>query len=234
MKIKVLVIEIGIKNIGSLKKSFKVRNAEIIYASSFLDIVDIIHLDKVHVIIFSNFRGQKSTVGYIKMFKTTNPAFKLIVLSNDKEPLEEEEFFYIGRGADGFVSSFDIAKLAAFFQKRESSSDDGLISEKWSKCTAKAIRCIKNNFHTQGDLLKIVSEITNYSISSISHAVKKDTGESFSEWVQKLRVKGAVELLKSTEYSIKKVSDRVGYKSAQGLIKAFKKTLGKTPASYRE
>lgn len=85
MKIKVLIIEIGIKNIDSLKKFLNFKNIEFIFASSFLDVVDTIHLSDIHIILISDFRGIKSTIGYIKMFTTTNPDFKVIILSNQKK-----------------------------------------------------------------------------------------------------------------------------------------------------
>ena len=72
MKLKVLIIELGIKNIKFFKKYIKHDDMNFLYASSFLEVIDILHLDKVHIIVFSDFRGIKSTIGYIKMFKTTN------------------------------------------------------------------------------------------------------------------------------------------------------------------
>ena len=160
MKIKALVIEIGIKNIKSLKKQLKTNNSDFLYASSFLDVVDIIHLDKVHVILFSDFRGLKSTTGYIKMFKTTNPDFRLILLSNEKKINEEEKVYFIQRGVDTVLSCFDIEKIIKYFSENLSKllSDD-FISNEWSNCTKKAIRFLKNNFQMQSSLLELVQRI---------------------------------------------------------------------------
>lgn len=234
MKMKVLVIEIGIKNIFQLKKCLKLKDADILFASSFLDVVDIIHLQNVHIIAFSEFRGIDSTVGYIKMFKTTNPDFTLILLSNKKEVAEQLECYYIQRGADSLISCSDIDRINNRFEYHyDSFIKDQIIRDEWSKCTKRAIRYLKNHYHKENNLLNLVSSSINYSISSIVHSVKKDTGLCFSEWVQSLRVNGALELLKSTEYPVKQISNEVGYKSIQGLIKAFKKITGKTPNDFR-
>jgi AraC-like DNA-binding protein len=235
MKIKALVIEIGIKNINNLKKHLKSKSSEFLYASSFLDVIDRIHLDKVHAILFSDFRGIKSTIGYIKMFKATSPEFRLIILSNEKKINEDLKIYYIQRGVDAVISCFDIEKLNSYFLENLSKLiNDDIISNEWSNCTKKAIRCLKNNYHIQSNLLKFVSANTDYSMSSISHSIKKDTGENFSNWVQKLRINGALELLKATEYSIKTISNQVGYKTLQGFNKVFKKKFGKTPANFRK
>jgi len=235
MKLKVLVIELGIKNAANLKKNLKGKNIDFLFASSFLDVVDIIHLDKVHVILFSDFRGVKSTVGYIKMFKTTNPDFKLVILSNEKKLNEESRTYYIQRGVEYYISGYDIGGLNNFFIKNLSRflNEEQILTE-WSRCTKKAIRSLKNNYHIADNILDYIVKESNYSASAISHCVKRDTGESFMDWVQKLRVGGAVELLKSSEYSLSEISNKVGYKTNQGLTKAFKKFTGKTPAFYRK
>lgn len=218
-----------------LKKNLKSKSAEFLYASSFLDVIDRIHLDKVHAILFSDFRGIKSTVGYIKMFKTTNPEFRLVLLSNEKKINDELKVYYIQRGVDTVISCFEIEKINGYFLDNLSKLiNDDTISNEWSNCTKKAIRCLKNNYHIHSNLLKFVSANTDYSVSSISHSIKKDTSENFSDWVQKLRINGAMELLKATEYSIKTISNMVGYKTLQGFNKVFKKKFGKTPANFRK
>ena len=59
-------------------------------------------------------------------------------------------------------------------------------------------------------------------------------GRSVGEWIQELRINGAVELLQTTELPIKSISSYVGYKSIQGFIKAFKKIIEKTPTAFRK
>lgn len=235
MKLKVLIIEIGIKNIDSIKKYIIHKKSKIIYASSFLDVVDIIHLDKVHIIVFSDFRGTKSTIGYIKMFKTTNKDFNLIILSNNKKINENYQNYYIQRGVSFVNSCFDLDKINKSINECYLKTiNDKSIKSDWSKCTKNAVRYLKNNYHISSKLLHKLSNSINYSMSSIVHQVKKETGFSVGEWVQKLRVNGALELLKSTNYPLKYISEQVGYKSVQGFIKAFKKNLGTTPSNFRK
>src|SRR4030042_7171887 len=174
MKIKALIIEIGIRNIKNIKKLIKPENIEITYASSFLDIVDIIHLDKVHLIFLSDFRGIKSTIGYIKMFKTTNPEIILILLSNDNVISERNKSYFIQRGVDEVLSCYDLQSLHNYFNNKYSIiiHNNGIVNN-WSICTKKAIRYLKNNYHISENIYKKLSNNINYSISTIVHCVKK-------------------------------------------------------------
>ncbi len=234
MKIKTLIIEIGIKNLDKIKKEVKHRKIDIIYLSSFLDIVDIIHLENVNIIVLSDFRGIKSTIGYLKMFMTTNPQFKIIILSNEIELNEDIIYYYIQRGADSVISIYNVEefknRLLVLFTLI---NNDNEISQNWCNCTKKVIRFIKDNYHEHNDLVKKMTCAAKYSISAIYHCVKKDTGLSIGEWIKKLRMNGAIELLKFSEFPIKLIYKKIGYKSVQGFLKTFKKFTGKTPKDYR-
>ncbi len=235
MKLKILVIEIGIKNLNLIKKYVYHNDIKILYATSFLDVIDIIHLDKVHIIIFSDFRGIKSTIGYIKMFKATNNDFNLIILSNNKKIDEKHQNYFIQRGVNFVNSCFDLDEINKSIKHCYLKiKNDKNIKKDWGICTKKTVRFLKNNYHISSELLNILSDSINYSISSIVHQIKKETGITVNEWIQELRINGALELLKSTNYPLKYISEQVGYKSVQGFIKAFKKKIRTTPSNFRK
>ena len=72
-----------------------------------------------------------------------------------------------------------------------------------------------------------------YSESTIYHSIKKDTGISLGGWINNLRINSSVKLLKSSLLPVKIISEKAGYNSIQGFIKAFKKVTGKTPSELR-
>ncbi len=45
------------------------------------------------------------------MFKTTNPDFRLIILSNEKKLCEEYKNYFIQRGVSSVISCFDLDTL---------------------------------------------------------------------------------------------------------------------------
>jgi AraC-like DNA-binding protein len=233
---KILIIEFGIKNIEILKKKIIQDNIDIVYTASFLDVVDTIYNDKVNVIIFSSFRGKKSTIGYIKMFRTTNINFRLIILSDEKTVSSNDKSLYIQMGADSHISSYDYDEINKRLENiHQIYLNDNEIDINWSECTKRVVRFLKNNYSSLRDnILFELTRNTGFSESSICHNIIKDTGITAVEWIQSLRIKGALELMKSTDLTIKEISSHVGYKSVQGFIKLFKKYKSISPNQYRK
>ncbi|MDD9268245.1 helix-turn-helix domain-containing protein [Paenibacillus sp. GCM10023248] len=72
------------------------------------------------------------------------------------------------------------------------------------------------------------------SESFISVQFKEYAGASFSDYVEKLRLDKACHLLRDTEKSINDIALEVGYNSDKSFRRAFKRTLGIQPTSYRD
>ena len=69
--------------------------------------------------------------------------------------------------------------------------------------------------------------------SYLSRRFKNFTGISIFDYLMKLRIKRAKELLVSTEESIEKVAESVGFLSSAALIRDFKKLESMTPGAFR-
>lgn len=74
----------------------------------------------------------------------------------------------------------------------------------------------------------------NISSSYFSKLFKRDTGESFSTYLNKLKVEKAKEILDETDDPIINISLNLGYEDCGYFIKVFKKIVGTTPAQYRK
>lgn len=74
-----------------------------------------------------------------------------------------------------------------------------------------------------------------YSISPsyLSQLFKKELGMTFTEYVNRLRLEQAKELLATTTLRVVEISDRVGYDYYFNFTKLFKKEVGMTPKEYR-
>jgi YesN/AraC family two-component response regulator len=231
MKICILVVDLGMKN---LKDKLNFDFADIDFQSSIIDAADISNLKNYNIIIISDYRGEMSTIGYLRLIKKSDSRFKVIVLSKNHilDNATEEE--YIRNGADSYFLMNDIEKLKDrinFLYLSVEQYDERCL---WRDCTKKTVKFMKYNYSKLGDnFLEIISSKLNYSTSAISHYVKEDTGKSVTEWLLTLKTDNAIELLKSTDHQIKFISSLVGYKSVQGLIKSVKKRAGKTPKEIR-
>ncbi len=66
-----------------------------------------------------------------------------------------------------------------------------------------------------------------------SQLFKEQTGENFSSYLEKIRMKHVVELLKDGTRPVKEIAEEVGYSNANTFYKAFKRTYGISPRDYR-
>lgn len=67
----------------------------------------------------------------------------------------------------------------------------------------------------------------------LSRMFKKYTGASFITYLNDLRIKRAVELLKDTDMSIKEIAEKVGYNNLNYFYKNFKAVTGITPKTFK-
>lgn len=68
----------------------------------------------------------------------------------------------------------------------------------------------------------------------LSKIYKKETGEGISEYLTRLRMERAAQLLGSTDVKIYEIGCKTGYMNANYFIKVFRKQFGVTPQEYRE
>ncbi len=95
-----------------------------------------------------------------------------------------------------------------------------------------ALEYIQNNYCHSISLDEMAS-LCNISSSYFSKLFKKMTGENFSNYISKLRMKKAKELLETSDISIKNLSIDLGFEDCGYFVKVFKKIVGVTPSSYR-
>ena len=64
--------------------------------------------------------------------------------------------------------------------------------------------------------------------------LKKEVGVNFSEYLIKVRIKNAKEMLLNTEGSVEDISYAVGYSDIKYFSRIFKKYMGVTPTEFRK
>ena len=79
-----------------------------------------------------------------------------------------------------------------------------------------------------------VSREVNISPYYFSKIFKEDVGEGFVEYLTKIRMDKAKELLTTTEYSMKEICSMVGYADPNYFSRTFKKNVGVTPTEYKQ
>ena len=67
----------------------------------------------------------------------------------------------------------------------------------------------------------------------LSKFFKQKTGENFSDYLLKLKMRKALELMNDHELKTYHISERVGYNNPNNFTRAFKRLFGKSPKDYR-
>lgn len=91
---------------------------------------------------------------------------------------------------------------------------------------------INNNYESCKGLEDCARQC-HISSNYISRMFKKYTSISFITYINELRIKKALELLKDTDMSIKEIAQKVGYNNLNYFYKNFKMVTGTTPKLYK-
>ena len=94
------------------------------------------------------------------------------------------------------------------------------------------IKYIDENFMLKDMSLSKLAAKFSLSEAYISVIFKKKTGSNFSNYVEKLRISKACELIETLEYKINTIVELVGYSSDVNFRRSFKKIMGMTPSEY--
>lgn len=81
--------------------------------------------------------------------------------------------------------------------------------------------------------LEEVSDHLFLNSSYFSRLFKKETGETFIEYVTRMKMERAKELLDQTNHPIGKICEMLGYDNQSYFIKIFRTAVGVTPVEYR-
>lgn len=114
------------------------------------------------------------------------------------------------------------------FDFRENKSNN-----KYGKIIVKAKDYINKNYSKSNLNLKSVADFVNISPSHFSTVFAQETGEKFIDYLTTIRIRKAIELLKTTNLKVTEIAFEIGYKEPHYFSQLFKKVTGKSPTSYR-
>lgn len=109
--------------------------------------------------------------------------------------------------------------------------------EQRSRAEAKPVRDAKKYIIENFDKpLKLdeISSMLGFNSAYFSSLFKKETGENLSEFLMKVRIEKAKELLVSTDASLVDIAEQVGYTDLKYFSKLFKKEIEISPSDYRK
>ncbi|MCL6456536.1 MAG: response regulator [Gorillibacterium sp.] len=95
-----------------------------------------------------------------------------------------------------------------------------------------ALAFVEQHMHEQLTMAEVAGRI-HLNASYFSVLFKEQTGVNFSEYLSRLRIQRAKEMLLQTRLSIGEIGERVGYKTDKYFIKVFKSLEDMSPSRYR-
>ncbi len=129
-----------------------------------------------------------------------------------------------------FLSLSDVHQMFDFFNDLIGNIND---SEDNSKdIISTAIEYI-NEHYSENITLSEVSNYVALSPGYFSSLFKQNTGEKFIDYLSKIRIEKARDLLINSNIKITAIANLVGYKDAQYFHRVFKLYTGTTPSKYR-
>ena len=82
--------------------------------------------------------------------------------------------------------------------------------------------------------LKDAAQEAGISEGHLCRLLKNETGETFVNILNKIRIQNALQLLKSGSYKVYEVADRVGFNNYAYFYQVFKKITGTSPTDYHQ
>ena len=96
-----------------------------------------------------------------------------------------------------------------------------------------AINYIEKNFYKKITLEEI-SSLLHYTPQYFSSKFKQETGYSFAEYLQKIRINKSCQLLQDTNMKVSEIAEAVGYSDIRYYEKIFRKYINRTPLQHRK
>lgn len=92
---------------------------------------------------------------------------------------------------------------------------------------------IKEHMEEELSLVYLAEKI-HLNASYLSRLFKKETGEKLYDYILRVRMEKATELVRKGNMKIQDIAQAVGYESVQSFNRAFKKYTGDAPVNYRK
>ena len=155
-----------------------------------------------------------------------------ILKERKKEELEDGAF------EERIKTMFTIDELEALMLKvfcgmAELVRDSGAIEAvKQNQMILQAKEFIRGNYNKKVSIEELCRELY-LSPTYFSYMFKKETGENYMEYLQKIRMEEAKHLLKTTNQKVYEIAEQVGYSDYKYFTVQFKKYAQMSPKEYR-
>ena len=162
--------------------------------------------------------------------------------SHIQQAAELYNLFYQEAGGEGTIYTYRQlafvyrdydAMVRGLLDLMQETSPEELVPGSGNKSFLSIIKYVHENY-TRDISIQHLADQMYMNPCYISQLFKKETGETFVKYLTGLRMRRAEELLRTTDWSVKRISEECGFNDPFYFIKAFKKYAGQTPSAYRK
>lgn len=107
------------------------------------------------------------------------------------------------------------------------------VEKQFSEMTQKVIEIVQKDYR-QDLTLKLVADRLHLNAVYLGQVFKKEMHNSFSQYLNQIRIKRAQQLLLHSNLNINEIADEIGYNNTNYFSKMFKKLNGITPKEFRD
>lgn len=125
----------------------------------------------------------------------------------------------------------DITRIAEVYHKMVVEPEK---EGKYSRLVSLARRYIEDRYMLESLTMKDTARYLHISPQHLSRIFRQETGITFMEYLTRVRLRHARELLASSTLRIYEVAERTGYSNQHYFSNAFKKVIGVSPLEYRK
>ncbi len=163
-------------------------------------------------------------------------ALRLHVRDYLLKPVSEKDFTELMEKIRGILITKKKSSMADAWQSSSRESIEAVENDSamYSDKVRAARQYVKDNYADPEMSLGETADHIHVSVPYLSKKFKEETGDSFQNYLQKLRLSKAMGMLKDEEILICEIASSCGYSSQHYFSTAFKKELGMSPADYRK
>jgi AraC-like DNA-binding protein len=139
------------------------------------------------------------------------------------------------RGIEKMISFFKILSIMCSSERKNllcSETYKRAFDERNNKKLNDIFAYVRDNFHRQ-ITLEDASKVVDMSPFAFSKYFKKNSGEGFVEYLNKVRIDKARYLLRETEYQVHDIAGQCGFMGISNFNKQFRREEGLSPRNYR-
>ncbi len=118
-----------------------------------------------------------------------------------------------------------VSPLIAIFRERQESQ--------YQSISETILDRIHKQFDTALTIEQLAAEL-HYNANYLSSVFRKETGQTFSDYLSAFRFTMAKKWLIETDMTVKDIAEKLQYQNSQNFIRSFRKQEDMTPGQYRE